>query len=152
MIKQTTRNENETFQLGEQLGGSLGGPRIILLKGELGAGKTAFTRGILSGMDFSRPDSVHSPSFSLVNQYHLPGAIVFHVDLYRLESQRDLYSIGLDELLDGTQTVIIEWAEKLPWESENPVEVRFEVTGDESREIEIFGLGPEAEQQFRRRQ
>ena len=104
----------ETFALGEELGKTLARGDAVLLRGGLGAGKTLFTKGILSGLDFDI-DEVTSPSFTLVNLYKTETADVFHIDLWRLEEGRNnAFAVGLDEIFENERAVvIIEWAERL---------------------------------------
>lgn len=106
-------NPDETFELGVKVGATLTGGEIILLSGGLGAGKTLFTKGILSGLDYD-PDEVTSPSFTLVNIYHARFK-TYHLDLYRLDENTDIaFSLGLDEIMDDENAiVVIEWAERL---------------------------------------
>lgn len=137
-----TRSETETIRLGERLGRALCPPAVLLLKGELGAGKTAFTRGLARGLGLSDPSLVHSPTFSLVNLYRLPGSRrLVHIDLYRLETQRDFHSIDLDELLDPgpDEIVVVEWAEKIPWPVSGAVEIEIAVEEDEVRRFLVKG-------------
>lgn len=131
-----TSSEEETRYLGRKLASSFSTSSIILLYGDLGAGKTALTRGIAEGLGIEDPTLVHSPTFSLVHEY--PGAQgpIYHVDLYRLDTLQDLYSIGLEELLDHQHTVIIEWAEKLTIPVDHPIKIRL-IPGKESTEREI---------------
>lgn len=104
----------DTFALGEQIGGQLSGGEVILLSGGLGAGKTLLTKGILSGFGYD-VDEVTSPSFTLVNLYKTEGNNIYHIDLWRLNDGPDAASaVGLHEILDDEKAiVIIEWAEKL---------------------------------------
>lgn len=133
----TSASEDETFALGRRIASALTAPRVLLLFGELGAGKTAFTRGFASGLGMADLSQVHSPSFTLVNQYETPAGTLYHIDLYRLETSRDLYSIGLEELLWEGTWAVVEWAERLPWTLQNPLLVRIRVEPDESRSFEI---------------
>ena len=132
-----SKSEESTVNLGRTIAAQLDTPRRLLLFGELGAGKTAFTRGFASGLGMKDLSQVHSPSFTLVNQYETPSGTLFHVDLYRLETPRDLYSIGLEELLAEGTWAIIEWADKLPWTVPDPVSVTITVESDDSRSIEV---------------
>jgi len=132
-----TSSQEETEALGRRLGSNLTAPMIILLEGSLGAGKTALTRGIVDGFGCTDPTLVHSPTFSLINEYHCQTATVYHIDLYRLETLRDLYSIGLDELVTSNAIVIIEWAEKLLFKVDHTWRIRLEVTGPDTRAITI---------------
>lgn len=104
----------ETFQIGEKLGRTLRASDSVLLHGGLGAGKTLFTKGVLSGLEFDI-DEVTSPSFTLVNLYKTETADVFHIDLWRLEEGRNnAFAVGLDEIFENERAiVIIEWAERL---------------------------------------
>jgi tRNA threonylcarbamoyl adenosine modification protein YjeE len=130
----------QTFALGERLGSQLTPGDVVLLTGGLGAGKTLFTKGILSALEFDI-DEVTSPSFTLVNLYKATGSNVYHIDLWRIEGSQDVaFSVGLDEILDDLAAiVIIEWAERLG-------DYRFDSTvyrvailgdGDEPRAITI---------------
>jgi tRNA threonylcarbamoyladenosine biosynthesis protein TsaE len=133
------RLEEETFRLGEWLGKDLRGGEVILLRGGLGAGKTLFTKGVLSALELD-PADVTSPSFTLVNRYEARQR-VYHIDLYRLaEDGSAAFAVGLDDILneDGVVT-IIEWAErlgkyKLP---EQSIKVGIIGAGDDPRTIEI---------------
>lgn len=109
-----TRSEKETLLLGREIGSNLRRNRKkVLLYGELGTGKTALARGIVEGMGIQDSSVVHSPTFSLVHEYPTESGVVYHIDLYRLQTRRDLYSIGIEEILAGDSVVIIEWAERL---------------------------------------
>jgi len=129
-----------TFEIGEQLGLRLRGGDVVLLRGGLGAGKTLFTKGILSALGFD-VDEVTSPSFTLVNQYETADLDVFHIDLWRLDPSGDPASaVGLDEIVENDRAVtIIEWAERLgefPFQCK-PITVAIDGDGDEPRRIEI---------------
>jgi tRNA threonylcarbamoyladenosine biosynthesis protein TsaE len=108
----TTRSESETTAAGRELGATLAAGDVVLLYGDLGAGKTAFVKGLAEGLGVSR-DEVSSPTFTLVQEYRGGRLTLFHVDLYRIEDPREIDDLGLDELAeDGV--LAIEWAEKLP--------------------------------------
>ncbi len=136
-MKIVSQSESATVQAGRELAERLETPRIILLSGELGAGKTAFTRGLATGLGLEDPSLVHSPTFSLINQYAIASGTLYHIDLYRLESSRDFFSIGLEELLDKECFIVIEWAEKLPWPIPAPLRITFEVVSESERLIRI---------------
>ncbi len=105
------KTPEETFSLGERIGESLKGGEILLLEGELGAGKTLLTKGILSALEYDI-DEVTSPSFTLVNRYDAKFT-VYHLDLWRIE-ENAAFAVGLEEILDDeTAIVIIEWSERL---------------------------------------
>lgn len=127
----------DTFDLGEKIGESLQGGEVILLEGGLGAGKTLLTKGILYALDFD-VDEVTSPSFTLVNRYDARFT-VYHLDLWRIESNA-AFAVGLEEILeDETAIVIIEWSERLQNFSfaKNPIRVKIEGDGDDERKITI---------------
>ena len=130
----------ETFSIAEDLGSGLTGGEILLLTGGLGAGKTLFTKGVLNSLGFD-VDEVTSPSFTLVNLYKTENFDVFHIDLWRSEGENAAFSIGLDEILeDENAVVIIEWAEHLGSFAFRDRKIfRIEITGDgdEIRRIEI---------------
>lgn len=132
-----SQSENETRALGRALTEDLEVPATFLLHGELGAGKTALTKGIADGLGIDDPTEVHSPSFSLVNQYACRTCPMYHIDLYRLETLKDLYSIGIEEILTDEAVIVIEWAEKLRLAVENPIEIRFRVLEGDTREITV---------------
>ena len=134
-----SNSPDETFELGEKLGDELRGGEVILLRGGLGAGKTLLTKGILSSLDFD-VDEVTSPSFTLVNLYRTDRFNVYHIDLWRCEGEDVAFSVGLEEILDEPdRVVIIEWAERLGGYSFDSPEYRVELEGDgdEPRRITI---------------
>lgn len=105
-----TNSEEETIALGRALAGELRRPCLVLLIGNLGAGKTTLTKGIVQGLGVADPDEVSSPTFTLIHEY---GGGVFHIDLYRLESDREFATLGLEELLDREDgVVLVEWGER----------------------------------------
>jgi tRNA threonylcarbamoyladenosine biosynthesis protein TsaE len=133
-----SRSPEETFALGEELGKTLGPGDAVLLRGGLGAGKTLFTKGILSGFGFDI-DEVTSPSFTLVNLYKADAADVYHIDLWRLEQgANNAFAVGLDEIFENERAIaIIEWAERLG-EFQFPgniIEISIEGDGDDPRKI-----------------
>jgi tRNA threonylcarbamoyladenosine biosynthesis protein TsaE len=134
-------SEDETLQAGRYVAGALASPAVILLTGDLGAGKTAFTRGFVDGLGTLHPSPVHSPTFTLVNEYRTDRGKVYHVDLYRL----DFRSVGLDEILESGDWVLVEWAEKLRLSMPDAIRVTLRQGPDDCRRIEITGLPPSAE-------
>ena len=144
MISQplTTATEEETSAAGERLAQSLNSGDVVLLYGDLGAGKTAFVRGLARGLG-ANPDEVSSPTFTLVQEYPAPRATLYHVDLYRLEP-REVDDLGLEELVSGDGIVAIEWAERWSGRPDDVCEVRIEDIGDERRRIEIV-RGPDVD-------
>jgi tRNA threonylcarbamoyladenosine biosynthesis protein TsaE len=131
-----SRSPEETERAGIEIGRSLPVPGVVLLRGGLGTGKTTLTRGIAQGLGVTDPGLVNSPSFTLVNIYQ--GICpVYHVDLYRLEGERDLYSIGLDEFLGSEGVTVVEWSERLRDCFENATVVEIEDAGGETRLLHI---------------
>lgn len=140
----TSTSSDQTFHLGEEIGHGLEGGELILLTGGLGAGKTIFAKGIMSGLDYD-PDEVTSPSFTLVNLYHA-RVDVYHIDLWRLDENTDAtIAVGLDDILaDDKAVVIVEWAERLKRDDFAAETIRISIAGDgdEPRKIEISGKRP----------
>lgn len=130
----------ETFELGEKIGTALRGGEIILLSGGLGAGKTLFTKGVLSALDYD-VDEVTSPSFTLVNLYKTEKFDVYHIDFWRLDEKSDVaFAVGLDEILeDETAVVIAEWSERLKRQSfaKSMIRIKIAGDGDDARKIQI---------------
>lgn len=128
--KTIANSPEDTFALGEQIGGSLRGGELILLTGGLGAGKTLFTKGVMSALGFD-PDDVTSPSFALVNLYHAK-LDVYHIDLWRLDDTNDAaVAVGLDDILaDDTAVVVVEWAEKFGDRTFRTETIRISIEGD----------------------
>ena len=118
----TTHSEAETSAVGRELAATLASGAVVLLFGDLGAGKTAFVRGMAEGLGVA-PDEVSSPTFTLVQEYRGGRLTLFHVDLYRLDDPREVVELGLEEIAeDGV--LVIEWAEKLQWPRAGAIEVR----------------------------
>ncbi len=112
MVEVTTGSEAETRQLGERLGRLLEGGDFITLTGELGAGKTQFTKGIAGGLGVASARYLGSPTYTLMNQY--TGRVpLYHFDLYRLEGPDDIYDLGFDDYFHGDGVVVVEWADRL---------------------------------------
>ena len=132
-----TCSEEETFSLAEKLARELAGNELILIRGELGAGKTVLVKGLASGLGVEAPEAVCSPSFTLVNIYR--GRVeLIHVDLYRLEDPEEIFELGLEDYL-GTGVVAVEWAERLPadFRTERLIDIAIVVEADDTRLIKI---------------
>ena len=136
---ETTSGE-ETIALGRKLARQIRAPLLVLLLGNLGMGKTTLAKGIASGLGAAREEDVTSPSFTLIHEYRGGATKVYHVDLYRLEGERDIASLGLEDLFEEWQpaVVLIEWGEKLKglfpgahWE------IRFTDLGGDRRKIVV---------------
>lgn len=135
-----TNSAEETHRLGIRIGKSLNIPGVVLLRGPLGVGKTTLARGIAEGLGLEDPSRVSSPSFALVNNYRA-RCLIYHVDLYRLEGARDLYTIGIEEFLGRDGVTIVEWSERLTFPVESAVAVDIADAGDDSRIFNIVGFG-----------
>jgi tRNA threonylcarbamoyladenosine biosynthesis protein TsaE len=132
----TTRSAAETVALGRKLAAQLGPPKLVVLRGELGTGKTTLVKGIAEGFHAAAEEQVTSPTFTLVHEYRGPKANVFHVDLYRVDTERELETLGLDDLFDERSVILIEWGEKFPrFELERDAEIVLERTGENDRKI-----------------
>lgn len=130
-----TTSETETATAGEALGRDLRPGDVVLLFGDLGAGKTAFVRGMAQGIG-ANPDDVTSPTFTIVQEYAGPYVTLYHVDLYRLEPH-DIDDLGLEDLVSGDGVVAIEWAGRWKDRPDDVTEIRITDLGDERRSIEI---------------
>jgi len=132
-----TASEEETIALGERLARELPRRATVLLIGNLGAGKTTLAKGLVKGLGAANPEEVSSPTFTLIHEYGSP-ATVYHVDLYRLESAREVASLGLDELFDRDALVLIEWGERFPdLMPAERIEIRLRAIGENERAIEV---------------
>ncbi len=134
-LEQITASERETEQAGQALAGQLGAGDVVLLYGQLGAGKTAFVRGLARGLG-ANPDDVSSPTFTIIQEYAAPRATLYHVDLYRLEPP-EIDDIGLDDLVSSDGVVAIEWADRWPGRPDGVTEVRIEALPADRRLIRI---------------
>ena len=135
----TTHSSNETIQLGREIGRKLTPPTMILLSGDLGAGKTTLTKGIASGTGAAKEDEVTSPTFTLVHKYD-GRSRVYHVDLYRIADSHDLETLGLEDIFNESAVVIVEWPEKLSIKTDWPViRIQLEHVSDDTRRIVISG-------------
>jgi tRNA threonylcarbamoyladenosine biosynthesis protein TsaE len=129
-----TETEDDTAAAGERLAATLRAGDVVLLYGELGAGKTAFVRGLARGLGASETD-VSSPTFTIIQEY--AGRLtLYHVDLYRLEP-KEVDELGLDELVSADGVVAIEWAERWYGRPDDAIEVRLEHAGEDRRQITI---------------
>ncbi len=137
----TTHSADDTIALGRRLARELKPPQTVVLRGDLGAGKTTLVKGIAEGFRAASQDDVTSPTFTLIHEYHGPAVNLFHIDLYRIETERELETLGLDDLLGDSNILLIEWGEKFPrFERERHVEIRFKRMGEDERRIRVSGL------------
>lgn len=134
-----TKSENETRELAKKIAEKLCADDVILYSGEMGAGKTAFTKGLAEF--FGTEEEVTSPTFALVHEY--PGRVpIFHFDLYRISGFDDLYAIGFFDYLDRGGIMAVEWSENIPDledELENVVKIGIEKLGENERRITVSG-------------
>ena len=139
-----THSAEETIAFGRTLAGLLSPPKLVLLRGDLGAGKTTLVKGIAAAFDAAAADDVTSPTFTLVHEYRGPLVSLYHIDLYRIDTQRELETLGLDDLRTPDSVLLIEWGEKFP-QLEYDVEISLERAGEDERRILIANLGPGVE-------
>ena len=130
-----TNTEQDTSATGERLAGALRSGDVVLLFGELGAGKTAFVRGLARGLGTPEED-VSSPTFTLIQEYSHGRVPLYHVDLYRLEPP-EIADLGLDELISGEAIVAIEWADRWPDRPTDAIEVTISHAAENGRVIEV---------------
>lgn len=134
--RRVTRSAAETFAAGFDLAGALEPGDVVLVSGNLGAGKTVLARGLAAGLGVD-PDDVRSPTFTLVNPYR-GRCPVYHVDLYRIDKAADLDELGLEEILGGDGVAIVEWAERLgPWRPRRCVAITIEDRGGNERALVV---------------
>lgn len=124
--------------MGRRLASMLKPPKLVVLRGDLGAGKTTLVKGIAEAFRAASQEDVTSPTFTLVHEYRGPEANLFHIDLYRIETASALETLGLDDLMGGNNLLLIEWGEKFPrFERERDVEISLERIGEDDRRIQV---------------
>jgi tRNA threonylcarbamoyladenosine biosynthesis protein TsaE len=134
----TTHSADQTIALGRKLTAMLAPPKLVLLCGELGAGKTTLAKGIAEGFQAASADNVTSPTFTLVHEYRGPQVNVYHIDLYRVDTPRQLETLGLDDLIAENNVLLIEWGEKFPrFARERDVEIALVRMGESERRISV---------------
>ena len=133
-----THGEDETIELGCRIAATLPKRAVVLLIGNLGAGKTTLAKGIINGLGAAQPEDVTSPTFTLIHEYG--EGRVYHIDLYRLDRAEQVATLGLDEIFDRETVVLIEWGERFPHLlPADRIEIRIEPLNEDSRRIEISG-------------
>lgn len=133
-----THGEDETIELGRRIAATLPKRAVVLLIGNLGAGKTTLAKGIIGGLGAAVPEDVTSPTFTLIHEYG--ESRVYHIDLYRLDRAEQVATLGLDEIFDREAVVLIEWGERFPQLlPEGRIEIRIETLNEDSRRIEMTG-------------
>jgi tRNA threonylcarbamoyladenosine biosynthesis protein TsaE len=134
-----THSAEETIELGRDLASTLQDLRMVILRGDLGAGKTTLVKGVAEGLQAASQDDVTSPTFTLIHEYRGPKVTLYHVDLYRIDTPRELETLGLDEIFAGDgNLVLVEWGEKFPrLLAECNAEIQIERRGEQERKIMV---------------
>ena len=135
-----THSDEETVALGRRIAATLPPRAIVLLIGNLGAGKTTLAKGIVAGLGAAAPDEVSSPTFTLIHEYGSAARAnpVYHIDLYRLERPEELATLGLEEIFDREAVVLIEWGERFPQLlPHDRIEIRLTPLDADTRRIEV---------------
>ena len=134
-----THSAEETIALGRELAPRLKNARMVILRGDLGAGKTTLVKGIAEGLQAASRDDITSPTFTLIHEFRGPEVTLYHVDLYRIETERELLTLGLDELFaEPGNLVLLEWGDKFPrFEREREAEISIERRGEQQRRIRV---------------
>lgn len=138
MTEHTTSSPEETVELGRQLASKFRAPMLVLLRGDLGAGKTTLVKGIAEGFRAAKQEDVTSPTFTLVHEYRAPDVTIYHIDLYRIDTQKELDTLALDDLMTDNSVLLIEWGEKFArFRQERDVEIAITRLADSERRIAI---------------
>lgn len=135
-----SRAAAETIDIGKKLAAKLAlpGPRIVLLRGDLGAGKTTMVKGFAEAFQAAEQEDVTSPTFTLIHEYRGPSVNLYHIDLYRIDTQRELDTLALDDLLEANHILLIEWGEKFErFRKGRDVEVAIEHRGGDERKVTV---------------
>ena len=135
-----THSPEETIALGRSLAAWLAPPKIVLLRGDLGTGKTTLVKGIAEGFRAALEEDVTSPTFTLIHEYRGPGADLYHIDLYRVDTPRQLETLGIDDLIAENSVLLIEWGEKFArFVRERDVEIALHRVGENERRVIVSG-------------
>ena len=134
----TTHSPEETIALGRELASALKPPKLVVLRGDLGAGKTTFVKGIAEGFHAASQEDVTSPTFTLVHEYRGPEANLYHIDLYRVDTARELDTLALDDFVSEKSILLIEWGEKFArFLQQRDVEITLTHAGENQRKISV---------------
>ena len=134
----TTHSAEETMAFGRTLTELLAPPKLVLLCGQLGAGKTTLVKGIAAAFEAAAEEDVTSPTFTLVHEYRGPRVVVYHIDLYRVDTARELETLGLDDLRSDNSILLIEWGEKFArFHQERDLEIGLERINQSDRRIQL---------------
>ena len=138
----TTKSAEETIGLGRELVPLLTPPKLVVLRGDLGSGKTTLVKGIAQGFQAATEENVTSPTFTLVHEYRGQLVNVYHIDLYRVDTQRELETLALDDLMSENSVLLIEWGEKFArFSQDRDVEVALERISETERKIKVTSNG-----------
>jgi tRNA threonylcarbamoyladenosine biosynthesis protein TsaE len=133
-----TGSPEATIALGEDLARRLQPPKVVVLSGDLGAGKTTLVKGMAQGLNAASEQDVTSPTFTLVHEYRGPTATLYHIDLYRVETARELETLGIDDLISDSSVLVIEWGDKFErFRSERDLEIVLERISENERRIRL---------------
>ncbi|MGA3212773.1 MAG: tRNA (adenosine(37)-N6)-threonylcarbamoyltransferase complex ATPase subunit type 1 TsaE [Terriglobales bacterium] len=133
-----THSDEETIAFGRTLADALRPPKVVILSGLLGAGKTTLVKGIAEGFRAAEQEDVTSPTFTLIHEYRGSNVSVYHIDLYRLDTDRELATLGLEDLFEPGNLLLIEWGEKFPRLLRDcDVHILIERLGEHEREISL---------------
>ncbi|MBI2683658.1 MAG: tRNA (adenosine(37)-N6)-threonylcarbamoyltransferase complex ATPase subunit type 1 TsaE [Acidobacteriales bacterium] len=142
-LQQVTQSPEETVAFGRSLEDSLKPPAVVLLTGDLGAGKTTLVKGIAEGFHAAKQEDVTSPTFTLVHEYRGPSVTVYHIDLYRIETLRELDTLALDDLRAENSILLVEWGEKFErLRKDADAEIVIERAGETRRNIRVETRDP----------
>jgi len=135
----TTKSAEETIALGRELASMLVPPKLVVLRGDLGAGKTTLVKGIAEGFHAASEEDVTSPTFTLIHEYRGPFVAIYHIDLYRVDTQRELETLGLDDLINENSVLLIEWGEKFArFQRDRDVEIALERVSENERRVRVI--------------
>ena len=133
-----TASADETIEVGRQIAKLLAAPCLVVLTGDLGGGKTTLVKGIAEGFQAAEEEDVTSPTFTLIHEYRGPSVNLFHIDLYRIDTDRELLTLGIDDLIDSHSILLIEWGEKFErFRRERDAEIVIRRVGENEREISV---------------
>lgn len=134
----TTKSAEETIALGRELASLLSPPKLVVLRGDLGAGKTTLVKGIALAFNAAEESDVTSPTFTLIHEYHGLSATLYHIDLYRVDTPRELDTLALDDLMTDDSVLLIEWGEKFArFQREQDVEIALERIAENERRVRV---------------
>lgn len=135
----TTNSPEETIAVGRELASMLAPPKLVVLTGDLGAGKTTLVKGIAQGFEAAEEEDVTSPTFTLIHEYRGPSTTLYHIDLYRIDTPRELDTLALDDLMTESSVLLIEWGEKFEgFRKQRDVEIAIERVSENKRKIKII--------------